>query len=131
MTLKETAVRYYAEENYNCSESILRAANDVYGLGLTEREFKLLAPYGAGCCVGSLCGAVAGGVSTIGALRTEEKWRGSASMATTKKFMTLCRERMGSELCKEIKSSLNTPALRCQKVIEITADTLAEVLENK
>ena len=131
MTLKEAAVRYYIEENYNCSESILRAANDVYELGLTEREFKLLAPYGAGCCVGSLCGAVAGGVSTIGALRTEDKWRGSASAKLTKTFMELCRERMGSELCKDIKSNLNSPAIRCQKVIEITADTLEEVLASR
>jgi len=131
MTLKETAVHYYIDENYNCSESILRAANDVYGLELTEKDFKLLAPFGAGCCCGSLCGAIAGGISTIGALRVEDKWRGSSSAALTKDFMNLCKERMGSELCKEIKSSLNTPAIRCQRVIEITADALTEVLENK
>lgn len=128
MTLKETAVNYYSEQNYNCSESILRAGNDIYKLGLTEKEFKLLAPFGAGCCCGSLCGAIAGGIAIIGALRTEDKWRGSASAALTKNFVTLCKERMGSDLCKEIKSNHSTPALRCQTVVEIAADALTEVL---
>ena len=73
--------------------------------------------------------AVAGGVATIGMLRTEDKWRGSASAAITKKFVGLCRERMGSEICKEIKSKNHTEALRCAKVVEITAEALEEVLK--
>jgi len=129
MTLKESALHYYLDENYNCSESIIRGANDFYKLGLTEHEFKLLAPFGAGCCSGSLCGAVAGGVATIGAMRAEESWRGSASAGITKKFVGLCRERMGSEICKELKSKNHTEALRCAKVVEITAETLEEVLK--
>lgn len=129
MTLKESALHYYLDENYNCSEAIIRGANDFYELGLTEREFKLLAPFGAGCCSGSLCGAVAGGVATIGMLRTEEKWRGSASAAVTKKFVELCRERMGSEICKEIKSRNHTEALRCAKVVETVAEILGELLD--
>lgn len=129
MTLKEAALHYYIDGNYNCSEAILRGANDFYKLGLTEAEFKLLAPFGAGCCSGSLCGAIAGGIATIGALRTEDKWRGSASAALTKSFVTLCRERLSSELCKEIKSAHHTEKLRCAKVVEIAAETLNEVLQ--
>ena len=129
MTLKEAALHYYLDENYNCSEAIIRGANDYYELNLTEKDFKLLAPFGAGCCSGSLCGAVAGGIATIGALRAEDKWRGSQSAGITKKFVGLCRERMGSELCREIKSKNHTEALRCAKVVEITAEALDEVLK--
>ena len=32
--LRETAKKYYLEQNYNCAESVLRAANEEYGLGL-------------------------------------------------------------------------------------------------
>ena len=36
MQLKEKAGYYYASADKGCAEAILLAANEVYGLGLTE-----------------------------------------------------------------------------------------------
>ena len=35
--------RYYLEKDYNCAETILRAANEEYHLGLNEDSFRLSA----------------------------------------------------------------------------------------
>lgn len=128
MTLQEIAVKYYDTTDMNCSESIMHAANDFYQMNLNETDFKLLAGFGAGCSSGSLCGAIAAGVAVIGALKIEDQWRGSASVKITKGFIAACREKLGSELCKEIKSNHFSPAVRCEKVVSTVAQILEETL---
>ena len=38
--LREIANDFYMNQNYNCGECILRAANKAYDLGLDERGLK-------------------------------------------------------------------------------------------
>ena len=40
--------RYYLEKDYNCAETILRAANEEYHLGLNEDSFRLVSGFGGG-----------------------------------------------------------------------------------
>ena len=46
--LREIANDFYMNQNYNCGECILRAANKAYDLGLDERALKLASGFGAG-----------------------------------------------------------------------------------
>lgn len=46
--LREIANDFYMNQNYNCGECILRAANKAYDLGLDERGLKLASGFGAG-----------------------------------------------------------------------------------
>ena len=39
--LREIANDFYMNQNYNCGECILQAANKAYDLGLNERALKL------------------------------------------------------------------------------------------
>ena len=54
--LKETAKKYYFEGNYNCAETIIRAANDFYGLKLNDRDMIMVGGFGGGMQTGSSCG---------------------------------------------------------------------------
>ena len=45
--LQERAKQYY-DQDYNCAETILRAANDEYQLGLDEAALRLAAGFGGG-----------------------------------------------------------------------------------
>ena len=56
--LRDYYSKYYLEQNYNCAEAVLRAANDYYGLGLHDTDMILVGAYGAGIQCGSSCGAV-------------------------------------------------------------------------
>lgn len=40
--LRDYVKKYYLEQRRNCAESLLRAANEAYGLNLTEADFALL-----------------------------------------------------------------------------------------
>ena len=46
--LREIANDFYMNQNYNCGECILQAANKAYDLGLNERALKLASGFGAG-----------------------------------------------------------------------------------
>ena len=46
--LRDYVKKYYLEQRRNCAESLLRAANEAYGLNLTEADFALLSGFGGG-----------------------------------------------------------------------------------
>ena len=46
--MEERLYDYFITRDYNCAETILRAANDQYGLGLREQDFKLVSAFGGG-----------------------------------------------------------------------------------
>lgn len=71
--LRETAKKYYLEQNYNCAESVLRAANEEYGLGLDEGALKLMAGFGGGMGCGGVCGALSGGIAALSKLRVSDR----------------------------------------------------------
>ena len=65
--LKEKAKEYYNDKDYNCAEAIIRAANDVYDLGINEAGLKSYGCFGAGMQCGSVCGAVSWAMGAISA----------------------------------------------------------------
>ena len=66
--LKEHATHFYLEDNCNCAEAILMAANAEYNLGLRDDACKLVGGFGAGVSCGSTCGALTGALMVLGAL---------------------------------------------------------------
>ena len=46
--LKDYAKKYYGD-NYNCAETIIRAANDYYGLHLNDRDMIMVGSFGSSC----------------------------------------------------------------------------------
>lgn len=51
MTLQETIQKYYVQGNYNCSETLIHAANEYYDLKLDEDSMKVLSGFGGGMFV--------------------------------------------------------------------------------
>ena len=63
--LKDTYEKYYYDQNYNCAETMIRAANEYYDLKLHDRDMIMLGGYGAGMQTGNTCGAVLAAVSVL------------------------------------------------------------------
>ena len=61
--------RYYLEKDYNCAETILRAANEEYHLGLNEDSFRLVSGFGGGMGCGGTCGALSSAMAVISMLQ--------------------------------------------------------------
>ena len=65
--IRTIAEEYYRSGQYYCSEAIVRAINDGFGLGYPDKVVRLASgfPLGIGSA-GCSCGAVTGGVMALG-----------------------------------------------------------------
>lgn len=104
--LKDHYEKYYYDGNYNCAETIIRAANEYYDLGLHDADMIAYGGFGAGIQTGNTCGAVISAVAVLSMRYIETKAHES----------------------KDIKPQSFTPQLRCKKTIETACDILEEVI---
>ncbi len=64
--MKEKARNYFLEQDCNCAESVLRAANDTYQLGVSQEDITLVSAFGGGMGCGKTCGALCGAMAVLG-----------------------------------------------------------------
>ncbi len=127
--LKDCYAKYYFEQNYNCAESLLRAANDYYGLQLHDRDMILVGAYGAGIQTGNTCGAILAAASVLSMKYVEAKAHESADIKPAVTLL-ICKfnAKYGSTLCKDIKPQSFKPEYRCKMTVETACDILEETI---
>lgn len=127
--LKDVFRKYYLEENYNCAESVLRAGNEYYELGLHDRDMIMVASYGAGIMTGNTCGAVLGAAAVLSMKYVEAKAHDSEDIRpVTVKLIRKFNEKYGSVQCRDIKPQSFTKEERCLLTIENACIILEEVI---
>ena len=99
MDQKEKAVWYY-ENGYLCSQAVLAAYADRYGL-TEEQALKLGTCFGTGMLKGEVCGACAGALMVLGLAHGDPKDRKPA-YANSERFLNVFREHNGSYLCNDL-----------------------------
>lgn len=127
--LKDIFEKYYFEQNYNCAETILRAANEYYELGLHDKDMILVGAYGAGIQCGNTCGAILSAAAVLSMKYVEAKAHESKDI---KPVVTLMMRKFnakyGSTLCKDIKPQSFKPEYRCKETIIAACDILEETI---
>ena len=127
--LREIADKYYFEENYNCAETIIHAANEYYDLGLRDRDMIMLAGYGAGMQTGSTCGTLLSAISVLSLKYVESRAHESRDIQPATELLTRkFKSRLSSTLCMEIKPKRFRENVRCRSTVHIACDILEEVL---
>ena len=127
--LKDEIGKYYFDGNYNCAETILRAGNDYYQLGLHDNDMKLVGAFGAGIQCGNTCGAILSGASILSMKYIEAKAHESSDIRpVTMKLIKKFTEKYGSTLCKDIKPQSFKPEYRCLKTVETACDFIEETI---
>lgn len=115
MNLQEQILYYYKKKKYNCSETIIHAANDVYSLNLDKDSMKMLAGFGSGMYSGKTCGALIGCVAVLSKLFIKEK--AHDQLSEFRKAIQLCvrnfTEDLGDTECKNIRPHSYDPNLHC------------------
>ena len=92
----DLAPKYFLEEGYSCSESIVRAAAD---LGLIDENIVSIATsFSGGMGNGCLCGAVAGAQIVLGYLHG--KYKDNTSRALAKDFYQRFTQKHKVTCCK-------------------------------
>lgn len=127
--LGEKARKYYSEDNFNCGEAVLLAANEEFGLGLKEEDVKLVAGFGGGMGRGGTCGALAGALAVLGRKYISTKSK------ETEGFRERCaafadefEKELGSLECSSVKAKYHTDEDRCAAAVEKAADILEEFI---
>ena len=127
--LKDEIKKYYFDQNYNCAETILRAANDYYNLGLHDNDMKMVGAYGAGIQCGNTCGAILSAAAVLSMKYIETKAHESENIrALGTNLIRKFNMKYGSVLCKDIKPQSFKPECRCQLTVESACDILEEVI---
>ncbi len=127
--LKDYLNEYYFEKNYNCAETILRAGNEYYQLGLHDRDMIMVAAYGAGIQTGNTCGAVLAGASILSMKYVEAKAHESEDIKpVVGKMIRAFKAQYNSIQCRDIKPQSFKPEYRCLKTIETACDIIEKVI---
>lgn len=127
--LKDLYSKYYYDENYNCAETLIRAGNEYYDLGLHDRDMIAFGGFGAGIQTGNTCGAVLSAVSVLSMKYIEKNAHTSKDIKpVTTALIREFNKKYGSILCKDIKPQSFTPEERCKNTIETACDILEQVI---
>lgn len=118
------------KENYNCSETILYAANEAYNLGLSKDALKLSAAFGGGMGIESTCGALTGAVMALSSIYVEDIGREDREIFDiTKEFFKRYEDSMGSIECFKLKEDHKKEDIGCHNIILEAAKILDEIIE--
>ncbi len=100
------ATEHMAKSNYVCSESVLLAVCEEFGLKVDEKVIPRIGRLFAGGIgrTGSVCGAVAGGVMALGLVVEPGKTmsEGLAAMKVAEEFRRRFEAEMGSIHCRDL-----------------------------
>jgi len=114
---------FYLSADMNCAESIMRAANTIYSLGLDDQVLRTASGFGGGMGVGHLCGAVSGCIMAAGMLFVRERAHESDVLQIiTAEFIERVEKHFNSLLCNDIQKSHCHEDLGCSQVVYETAE---------
>ena len=131
----ELAVKYYRSGLY-CSEAILRAFNEVYGLGLPENAYKISTGFGAGLSKsGCICGTVAAAAMVMGLAAGRNKSYESESIVflSVNKIHDRFKEEHKALCCRVLTRSVvwgsSGHRKQCERFVYDTAEWTEEILK--
>ncbi|MGN1317490.1 MAG: C-GCAxxG-C-C family (seleno)protein [Lachnospirales bacterium] len=115
--LKNMAVRYY-REGYNCSQSVLMAANEKYSLNLPHKCIKMCEGVSNGLGIGSVCSVLVACIMVISLMCEKE--------------VKMKRLEMIDKFDK-VNGGINCGKIRdndCIKIIENSCDILEDLVKS-
>ena len=116
-------------EDYNCAETILAGANQVYHLGLDKETLKLAAGFGGGMAIEGDCGAITAAIMVLGRLYVKERAHESSKIKEmTKELIDKYRREMGETDCAPLKAKYRNEETKCRLVILKAAEILDEIV---
>ena len=113
----------FREQGYNCAESIVKTFNEENNLNI---PVQIASPFGTGMAVGSTCGAIAGALIALGAIKGREEAKdANESRKYTENIVNKIREKYGTFECIELKKK----GISCSEIIEYTYEVLNESIK--
>ena len=131
MTFDECIEKYYIDHNYNCSETLIHAANEYYGLNLDEESMKMMSGFGGGMFVGETCGALIGSVAALSKKMIQSK--AHEELDTFRPQIQKCvrnfKEELGAMACKDVKPVHHTKEKKCLMTCKLAGAALEKTMK--
>ena len=123
---EELVCHYFKDENYNCAETIIHAANDYYHLNINKEDMKLFGGFGGGMFSGMVCGALVAGVAVISKMivQRSDKEEKETVRPKIQKMVRNFRNHLDGLTCVELKPKYHTKEEGCFKTILLGAQAL-------
>ena len=99
MNYKERAIENQ-KNGYNCCQSVFLPFAEDYGLDRDTAE-KIASGFGAGMCMGEMCGAVTGAIMALGLIKGTNEGHGEI-FELVKQYTKEFKEKHGSYLCRDL-----------------------------
>ena len=119
--MKDKAV-YYWKKGYNCSQCILKAAETVYDIQITDQCLDICSGITGGFGTGCICSVLIAGIMVLGLLFDE---------LTVKRlrlqFLTEFTEKYGTLNCSSLKNSRTNGA--CDGIISGAFKILDDIIQ--
>ncbi len=123
---------YMQKHDLNCAETMLRAANEAYDIGLSEEALRAAEAFGGGMGREGACGAMTGALMALGIMRGSGKSHQDPRLGELRdEFVQRFEQRFGSTECAAVKARHRDPVKNCQVVVEGAAEILEDVLERE
>lgn len=130
--LKDIVREIYENQDLNCAETVLYAANQEYKLGLDEKALKLAAGFGGGMAIEDKCGALTGAIMVLGVIFVKEKAHESDKIKVlTKELLKRYQEEMGSIDCAPLKEKYRDDIIKCRDIIDKAAEILDSIIKQE
>ena len=123
--------QYYFEERfYNCSEAIIRAANDYYDLKIADDDLLLFGAYGGGMFSGMTCGCLSAAVAIISRLTVKENAHKEKETLRplVQKMVRNFKEYLGGTGCTELKPKYYSKEKACLKTVLLSAEIIEQTI---
>ncbi|MCY6484988.1 C-GCAxxG-C-C family protein [Clostridium aestuarii] len=115
------AVKFF-EEGYNCAEAVIKAVNEEKKLNI---PVSVGTPFGSGMSVGSTCGAIAGAIIALGAIKGRETYmEPNEARSSSKEILKNIKEKYGTLECKELKRK----GVSCKEIVNYAYNILNEYI---
>jgi C_GCAxxG_C_C family probable redox protein len=127
--LRDKAYEYFITRDLNCSEAVLMAISDEYGLGLDMEDLKLVSGFGRGIGCARFCGVMTALIAACGKMTITGRAHATENFdAVFSGLYDAFVKKIGSAECAELKPVYRKPDVRCLQVVEMGLDVFEEYM---
>lgn len=121
--MKDKVLEYYYQ-GYNCSQCILKAAEQKYKIPISKQSLKLCSGICNGFGIGGFCSVIAAGIMILGLLFEEKTVK-----RLRLKLITEFQDKFSSLNCSQLKEK--NGEYSCDKFIAQAADLIDNIIEEE
>ena len=118
--MRNLAVKFF-REGFNCSQSVLKAAEIIYNIKVSEQSFNMCKGLGSGFGAGNLCCALVGGIMVFGLMFDE-----NTTKSMRIRLLDLFQQKYGSTQCAVLLKQMKND---CERVVADIAEMTQQIIE--